>query len=349
MSKFKQWRLRHPKLSLLGGIALFFLCAYLFGKVMYQTGGSGGGVTPYVNNGVDGFASDVGLQSTQEYAMDSGSSSGGSSVGTTAVDLEKTKTKKVYSGSMQLDTVKFDSVYDDVTSIINEVGGFIESDDVSYDDYGIDDKAYRNCHMRVRVPGEKFESVVDSLSKIDNVSITSKSVSSEDITKMYTSLESELNAAKNQLERLKELYASATVTADKISLISEISNLEIRVQSIEDNLKFYDDTVTYSQLYITINEASPLEVRTAVAGYGNKLIEAFKTGWNGGLEFFGAIGLLLARLWLILAVAIVIILVGRKIYKVRHADNTKSDERPENVSEVLTENSESMNHEEDKE
>lgn len=349
MSKFKQWRLRHPGLTLLGGIALFFLCAYLFGEVMYQTGGSRGGVTPYVNNGVDGFSSDMGLQSTQEYAMDSGSSSVGSSDGTTAVDLEKTKTKKVYSGSMQLDTVKFDSVYDDVTSIINEVGGFIESDDVSYDDYGIDDKAYRNCYMRVRVPGDKFESVVDSLSKIDNVSVTSKSVSSEDITKMYTSLESELNAAKNQLERLKELYASATVTADKISLISEISNLEIRVQSIEDNMKFYDDTVTYSQLYITINEASPLEVRTAVAGYGNKLIEAFKTGWNGGLEFFGAIGLLLARLWLILAVAIVIILVGRKIYKVRHADNTKSDERPENVSEVLAESREKMTHEEDKE
>lgn len=349
MSKFKQWRLHHPRLTLLGGIALFFLCAYLFGKVMYQTGGSGGGVTPYVNNGVDGFASDIGLQSTKDYAMDSGGSNGGSSVGTTAVDLEKTNTKKVYSGSMQLDTVKFDSVYDDVKSIINEVGGFIESDDVSYDDYGIDDKAYRNCHMRVRVPGEKFESVVDSLSKIDNVSVTSKSVSSEDITKMYTSLESELNAAKNQLERLKELYASATVTADKISLISEISNLEIRVQSIEDHMKFYDDTVTYSQLYITINETSPLEMRTAVAGYGNKLIESFKTGWNGGLEFFGAIGLLLARLWLILAVAIVIIFVGRKIYMVRHADNTKSDERPENVSEVLTENSESMNHEEDKE
>lgn len=303
---------------------------------MYQTRGSG--VAPYVNNGVDG------LQSTQEYAMDSGSS-----VGTTAVDLEKTKTKKVYSGSMQLDTVKFDSVYDDVTSIINEVGGFIESDDVSYDEYGIDDKAYRNCYMRVRVPSEKFESVVDSLSKIDNVSVASKSVSSEDITKMYTSLESELNAAKNQLERLKELYDSATVTADKISLISEISNLEIRVQSIEDNMKFYDDTVTYSQLYITINEASPLEVRTAVAGYGNKLIEAFKTGWNGGLEFFGAIGLLLARLWLILAVAIVIILVGRKIYKVRHAVNTKSDERPEDVSEVLDESREKMTHEEDKE
>lgn len=349
MSKFKQWRLHHPRLTLLGGIALFFFCAYLFGKVMYQTGGSGGGVTPYVNNGVDGFASDVGLQSTQEYAMDSGSSSGGSSVDTTAVDLEKTNTKKVYSGSMQLDTVKFDSVYDDVTSIISEVGGFIESDDVSYDEYGIDDKAYRNCYMRVRVPGDKFESVVDSLSKIDNVSVASKSVRSEDITKMYTSLESELNAAKNQLERLKELYDSATVTADKISLISEISNLEIRVQSIEDNMKFYDDTVTYSQLYITINEASPLEVRTAVAGYGNKLIEAFKTGWNGGLEFFGAIGLLLARLWLILAVAIVIIFVGRKIYKVRHVDNTKSDERPENVSEVLAESREKMIHEEDKE
>ena len=281
--------------------------------------------------------------------MDSCSLSGGSSVGTTSVDLGKTKTKKVYSGSMQLDTVKFDSVYEDVKSIINDVGGFIESDDVSYDQYGIDDKAYRNCYMRVRVPGETFESVVDSLSKIDNVSVTSKSVSSEDITKMYTSLETELNAAKNQLERLKELYNSATVTADKISLISEISSLEIKVQSIEENLKFYDDTVTYSQLYITINEASPLEVRTDVAGYGNKLIEAFKTGWNGGLEFFGAIGLLLARLWLILAVAIVVILVGRKIYKVRHVDNTKSGERPEDVSEVLTESSEKMTHEEDKE
>ena len=349
MSKFKQWRLRHPKLSLLGGIALFFLCAYLFGKVMYQTGGSGGGVIPYVNNGVDGFASDMELQSTQEYAMDSGSSSGGSSGSGTAVDMSKTQTKKVYSGSMRLDTVKFDSVYEEVTNLIDEVGGYIELDDISYDDYGIDDKAYRDCNIKARIPGDKFESFVDTLSKIDNVSVMYKSINSEDITKMYTSLEAELNAAKNQLERLKDLYDSATVTADKISLISEISNLEIRVQSIEENMKFYDDTVTYSQLYITINEANPLEMRTAVAGYGNKLIEAFKTGWNGGLEFFGAIGLLLARMWLILAVAIIVILIGRKIYKVRQAKDTKSEERRKDISEVLAESRENMTHGEDKE
>ena len=332
--KFRQWRTTHPKLSAVGGIVLFLFCVYLMAQFLTSCSGGGNNATPYT--GVDSY--DMGASSNQSYSSYVGDTEAsvdlGSTESGTSVDLSKTESKKVYSGSLTAETTKFDSAYNKVHDYVSEAGGYIETDNIQYSPRGLDDKSYRTAYVRLRVPGTEFQKFVDKLSDIKGVSVVAKNINSQDVTEVYSSLSADLESAKKKLERLNGLYEEATTTADKLSILNEITSIESNLEHIQDNIEYYDDTVTYSQLSVTIEETSALNMRTSDAGYGNKLVEALKSGWSGGIEFFGSLLLMVARVWLILVVAIVIILVGRKIHKVRKASVSANENKSKSASEM---------------
>lgn len=235
-----------------------------------------------------------------------------------SVDMSKVESQKIYNGEVYLDTVKFDSVYEGVRSLVEEYNGYTETDSIDYNSYSFDGNSYRTAFITVRVPGTKFEDFAEDLSNISDAVTVSKSIQSQSVSDVYSSLNSKLTAAKSNLERLNLLYESAVSVTDKINLLTEINDTETEIENLSTSIKYYDESMTYSSMNIYLKETNSLSLSTQDAGYFNKLVESLKLGWNSGLEFFGGILLMLAKLWLIILVFVVVILVGRKVYKIRH-------------------------------
>lgn len=255
-----------------------------------------------------------GVSSTDSYSEygESASSYQGS------VDMSKVESQKIYNGEVYLDTVKFDSVYEGVRSLVEEYNGYTETDSIDYNSYSFDGNSYRTAFITVRVPGTKFEDFAKDLSSISDAVTVSKSIQSQSVSDVYSSLNSKLTAAKSNLERLNLLYESAVSVTDKINLLTEINDTETEIENLSTSIKYYDESMTYSSMNIYLKETNSLSLSTRDAGYFNKLVESLKLGWDSGLEFFGGILLMLAKLWLIILVFVVVILVGRKVYKIRH-------------------------------
>lgn len=231
-----------------------------------------------------------------------------------SVSRDKTDTKQIYYGSERIETADFDTAISGVYALVNDNGGYFSENNSGYRAYGISDGDYRYASMEMRVPEEKFNTVVEGIEAIDGVSVVYKNISAEDVTKAYTSLESSLETAQAKLDDLHSIDRTNLSVTEKLSVLDSISEQAEKVASLKDRIENYDDAITYSELQLTIMEKSPMDLRSEAVGYGNKLSAAFMNGWSGGIEFIGSVILLLARNWLMLALIVFAALFGRRMY-----------------------------------
>lgn len=246
---------------------------------------------------------------------------------------EKSETKTIYSGYETIETTTFDSTYAAVKGIVYEGDGYIESDYLDYDDYGMTDDEFRSAYLDIRVPEDKFDETLDRIENLDDIVITNKHIDAVDVTDETMTLESRLETAKSKLARLESIQESATTIDERLSVLDRITYQEEEIASLTDRIESYDDRVSYSSIGVTIEETNPLEIKSTAVGYGAKLSEAFVNGWNSGAEFFGSLLLVIVGNWLVIVVVAGVI-VGAVVLSRRHrSGGKKSDGEKRKVQE----------------
>ena len=246
---------------------------------------------------------------------------------------EKSETKTIYSGYETIETTTFDSTYAAVKGIVYEGDGYIESDYLDYDDYGMTDDEFRSAYLDIRVPEDKFDETLDRIENLDDIVITNKHIDAVDVTDETMTLESRLETAKSKLARLESIQESATTIDERLSVLDRITYQEEEIASLTDRIESYDDRVSYSSIGVTIEETNPLEIKSTAVGYGAKLSEAFVNGWNSGAEFFGSLLLVIVGNWLVIVVVAGVI-VGAVVLSRRHrSDGKKIDGEKRKVQE----------------
>jgi len=216
---------------------------------------------------------------------------------------------------------------------ISAVGGYIENSSSSspsaYNTYG----GSRNMSLTIRIPSDKLDAFVNDVENVGNVTYKSENV--QDITLQYTDTESRKNSLLTEQERLNQLMKQAETVEDLIAIESRLSEVRYELESIESQLRTYDNQVDYSTVTVSINEVvqyTPQKEDT----FWERVKDGFVSCIEGIGEFFEDLGyILLAGSPVILLLAIVAVIVVIIIKAIKKKRNKKKEEQGDGIQTVL--------------
>lgn len=238
--------------------------------------------------------------------------------------------KLIKTVDMNVETKEFDLVMSTLEQQVTEMGGYIES----METYNGSAYAYyqstRNAHMTIRIPKEKLDSFLDTVSGISNVVRRSEYV--EDVTLAYVDLESHRNALRTEQTRLLELMEKAESIDDIIVIEQRLSEVRYELESMESQLRTYDNQVDYSTVYLYVEEVedlTPVEEENAWERVTGGFVDSVWSIGDGLKEFciWFAIHIPYMVVWGV--VITVIVLIVKKIVKRKRSRKAKGEDTNE--------------------
>lgn len=242
--------------------------------------------------------------------------------------------KLIKTVNISAETEDFDTLVPSLQKQVEALGGYIENISV-YDvgSYYVEEQhvKQRCANLTARVPKEKLDEFLSQVGEQTNV--TSRSESVEDVTLQYVDLESRKKALLTEQDRLLTLLGQAETVEDIIAIEGRLSEVRYQLESMESQLRTYDNRIDYSTVYLDIEE-----VRKYSAPQTATVWERIERGFAKSLENIGfgirdfAIGFVIdipyIVFWGVIIVAAVLIFrIVRKAWKKHKAKKAASEEK----------------------
>lgn len=295
-------------------------------------------------------AADYGSYSyaTTESAMDAGgfSAASAASVAEAAEPAAGTGTQESYANAdlgerklirtvdLDVETQEYDNLLSAVENQVKALGGYIEHINTyngGYYSYG----ATRSADMTIRIPKDNADAFLDTLSGISNITRRSENV--EDVTLTYVDLESRREALDIEQERLLALLEKAESVEDMITIEERLSEVRYQLESMESQLRTYDNQVDYSTVYLNISEVevyTPVEEDTVWERISAGFAESLHNIGEGFVDFgvWFVVNLPYMIVWAVIIVVVVLLCCGViKLLKKNGSDRkSKKQELPKN-------------------
>ena len=266
-----------------------------------------------------------------EYA-DEVSEENGPSQAETVEKGETTGRKLIRNVDMDVETESFDTLLASAQSQAEELGGYIESSNISNSSYASSTSAARSARLTARIPSEKLDGYLAGISKQSNV--TRKSESTEDVTLQYVDLQSHKKALLAEQESLLSMMEQAESIEDIIAINEQLTDVRYQIESMESQLRTYDNQVDYSTVNLYIDEVERYTPGAAKSA-GARIAEGFSANIYRVGNFFKNFAIeFIILLPILIAVAIVLgiaILIVRIIIKVseKHQAGKKTSTKTE--------------------
>lgn len=159
-----------------------------------------------------------------------------------------TDRKIVKNAALSIKTKSYDTLLADVKQKIEQYGGYIEESQ----EYNFDSGSNRSVDMDVKIPADKLEKFIEEISLVGTV--TSKTVSSDDITDSYIDVESRIKALETEEKTLLGILEKAESLTDVIELQKRLSTVRTDLEAMKVKKQSYDNMVAYSEVFLDINE-----------------------------------------------------------------------------------------------
>ena len=266
-----------------------------------------------------------------EYA-DEVSEENGSSQAETVEKGETTGRKLIRNVDMDVETESFDVLLASAQSQAEELGGYIESSSISNSSYASSTSAARSARLTARIPSEKLDGYLAGISKQSNV--TRKSESTEDVTLQYVDLQSHKKALLAEQESLLSMMEQAESIEDIIAINEQLTDVRYQIESMESQLRTYDNQVDYSTVNLYIDEVERYTPGAAKSA-GARIAEGFSANIyrvgsffkNFAIEFIILLPILIA-IAIVLGIAILIVRIIIKISE-KHQVGKKTSAKTE--------------------
>ncbi len=123
------------------------------------------------------------------------------------------------------------------------------------------------------------------MSEISNVTRRSENV--QDVTLEYVDMASHKKTLQAEHDRLLELMEQAESIEDIITIEERLSNVRYQIESMEAQLRTYDNKVDYSTVYLDVSEVqelTPVHEETLWERISGGFLEDLKGIGDGALE-----------------------------------------------------------------
>lgn len=201
--------------------------------------------------------------------------------------------KLIRTVNMSVETKEFDSVMETLEQRVSDLGGYIEKMDSYNGSAYSSSRSSRNASLTARIPADQLNVFLGEVSEISNVTRRSENV--QDVTLAYVDLASHKKTLLAEHDRLLELMERAEYIEDIITIEQRLSNVQYQIESMETQLRTYDNKVDYSTVYLDVSEVQEL---TPVEVHEETLWERISGGFMDNLKKIGN-GALEILVWLL--------------------------------------------------
>lgn len=218
-------------------------------ETAYDAGGTG-----YLSDGTYTYVSDDAADEAAAAAEENGEAPAENASADTAA-VQDISRKLIRNVNLDVETETFDELMKSVQDKINRLGGYIE-ESFTYNGSSYYGQDNRNANLTIRIPSDKLDEFLSDVAEISNVIRKNESVT--DVTLQYVDMESHKKVLLTEQERLIELLGQAENIEDIISLESRLSEVRYQIESMESQLRTLDNQVSYSTIYLYIDEVKKL-------------------------------------------------------------------------------------------
>lgn len=248
----------------------------------------------------------------EEMYMEPGAAADGAS-GSTSSSQTKSyyeDRKLIRTVSLDLETKEFDQMLGLVEGKVSELGGYIENMQTYNGSRYSNREPERNSNLTIRVPKDRLDEFLNAVSEAGNVVNRSENV--EDVTLAYVDMESRRNSLQTEQERLLALLENAQSLEDIITLEERLSNVRYQLETMESQLRTYDNKVDFATVHMDIQEVkelTPVVEKTVGQRLADGFMKNLKNVGNGFVDFFVWLVVCSPYLitWALIIVAIVMI------------------------------------------
>ena len=214
--------------------------------------------------------------------------------------------KLIRNVSISAETREFDASLRVLSERIDALGGYTEEMN-SYAPSGDSSLSVRNAYIRARIPADRLDEFLGTA--FSGVHITNRSETTQDVTLQYTDMDARKRVLRLEQERLMELLAEAQSTDSLIALEQRLSEIRYEIESLESQMRVYDNQVQYSTVDISLQEVKTIAA-TEEDGFAAQLVSGFSDNLRRVGNFLrNALLFLLTGIPVILSVAVILILV----------------------------------------
>jgi len=199
-----------------------------------------------------------------------------------------------------------------LTNIAEKNNGFVSSTDSNSNPEG----RITRGRILIRIPSDKFDSVIEEIKKIGNLKAIN--ISGQDVTQEYVDLESRLKNYEAQEKVLLDLMAKAKSVKESIEVQRELSNVQGEIEVIKGRLNYLNNLISFSSIDVTITEpeeAAPIK--------GGGFINAVKRGAEGAIKVLNGITFFFIAISPILVVGGIIFLIVWGSLRAKNKRRTK--------------------------
>lgn len=240
---------------------------------------------------------------TESSTQDSAGSMGSGNVANAAeMELDAIEKKIIKNAEINI-TVK-DSIEaeTEVQDLVVKYQGFVQNAS-SYSS-----KNNSGTDMEVRIPADKFESFINELKNIGDV--THNRVYTTDVTEEFIDLSARQKTLKLQEERLQEMLKKAKDVDELLKVENELARVRGEIERITGRLKYLENKTSYSTITVHLS-TKYIPSEAEIKDFGDQVIYSFKNGFGSFLNLILAI--IKATAWL-LPFSPVLIPIGYVVY-----------------------------------
>lgn len=248
----------------------------------------------------------------------------------------------VYRGELSIDTLDFDTSVSSFKTLVNEKGGFVESE--SYSDncstsgyYTVDETRKHNIYYAtVRVPSAEYDTIMNSATNLGDV--RNRYSNASNVTQQYSTYTSQLEIYEAEYERYLTLLENATDDEYALMIENELFDIQMQMAELKSGITNIENDVAYSYIDITIKEVLEYEEEPAPEDtFLNRFKNTCKESWN---DFLGVLEEIL--FWIIMniygiVIVLVIVLVFWILLRKKKAKKNRNNAPVMNMEENKTE------------
>jgi uncharacterized protein DUF4349 len=188
-----------------------------------------------------------------------------------APDLSVDQRSIIYRGSISVRVKDVNGAASQATGIATTAGGFIGADNRSSGGTGKD-----TATIQLRVPADKFTSVVDQLAKLGQEA--TREINTEDVTEQTVDLAARIKVQQARVDSGRNLLAQAKSLNDLVMLEKEVATRESDLASLQAKQRKLADLTALST--ITVSFLTPDAVVVPKDDSPPGFLSGLSAGWH---------------------------------------------------------------------
>lgn len=228
--------------------------------------------------------------------------------------------KLIRTVNMYVETDDFDTLLEHVQNRVTSLGGYIERSDISGQRTSRQGNPIpRSAYFSIRIPSAKLDTFTASVEEGANV--INKSENTRDVTLQYSDIESRKKSLTIEQDRIWALLEKADSLESVIALEERLSEIRYELESMESQLRLYDNQVDYSTVDLSIDEVT-VYTPTAPETVGERIQNGFARSLKNVTEFCVSFFVSLVSLSPVWVPILILVLIVLGIFQKRHWKKT---------------------------